>query len=320
MVRSLMRTRVYVSRNFRRALLGIFLYVAFCAIAGVFVADASLHPARRELTDTEITAAREYAHEASAGFEDASLTAPDGVLLRAWLIRPNHGNGDAVILLHGVANNRVGMTGYARLLLAHGFTLLMPDARAHGASGGAFTTYGLIERDDIRQWVDSLEARDHPRCIFGLGESMGAAQLLQSLGSGVHFCAVAAESSFANFREIAYDRMGQPFGIGPWFGRTLLRPLVEFAFLRARWKYGLDMNQVSPEDAVAATSIPVLLIHGQEDSNIPVSHSRRIHARNQRTQLWEVPDAIHCGAIGTAPQEFERRVVGWFAEHLSAQK
>jgi pimeloyl-ACP methyl ester carboxylesterase len=218
MVRSLMRTRVYVSRNFRRALLGIFLYVVFCAIAGVFVADASLHPARRELTDTEITAAREYAHEASAGFEDASLTAPDGVLLRAWLIRPNHGNGDAVILLHGVANNRVGMTGYARLLLAHGFTLLMPDARAHGASGGAFTTYGLIERDDIRQWVDSLEARDHPRCIFGLGESMGAAQLLQSLGSGVHFCAVAAESSFANFREIAYDRMGQPFGIGPWFG------------------------------------------------------------------------------------------------------
>ena len=49
---------------------------------------------------------------------------------------------------------------------------------------------------------------------------MGAAQLLQSLDTHPHFCAVAAESPFANFREIAYDRMGQPFHLGPWVGRS----------------------------------------------------------------------------------------------------
>ena len=143
---------------------------------------------------------------------------------------------------------------------------------------------------------------------------------MQSLGSGAHFCAVAAESSFANFREIAFDRMGQPFGLGPWVGRTLLRPLVEAAFLRARWKYGLDMEKVSPEDAVAAASTPVLLIHGQADANIPVWHSRRIHARNPNTQLWEVPGAGHCGAISADSKEFERRLLGWFAQHSSGQK
>ena len=200
-----------------------------------------------------MTHGREFAHTLDAELTDATITTPDNVTLRAWTIHPHHPNGDAVLLLHGLGDNRIGMTGYAQLLLAHGFTVLLPDARAHGISGGTLATYGLLERNDIHQWVDFLNAQDHPRCIFAFGESMGAAQLLQSLDTHPHFCAVAAESSFANFREIAYDRMGQPFHLGPWVGRTILRPLVEVAFLRARWKYNLNMQEISPENSVAAT-------------------------------------------------------------------
>jgi hypothetical protein len=234
------------------------------------------------------------------------------VLLRGWIVHPRRGNGDAVIALHGLGDNRIGMTGYAQFLVAHGFTVLLPDARAHGGSEGAIATYGLLEHSDIHRWFDFLQGNDHPGCIFGFGESMGASQLLQSLDAGTHFCAVVVESPFANFREIAYDRMGQPFHLGPWVGRTLLRPLVEVAFLRARWKYGLDMQRISPENSVAASAVPVLLIHGQVDSNIPVRHSRLIHAAAPRTQLWEVPGADHCGAISTAPQEFEQKLLEWF--------
>jgi pimeloyl-ACP methyl ester carboxylesterase len=88
--------------------------------------------------------------------------------------------------------------------------------------------------------------------------------------------------------------------------------MVEIAFLRVRWKYGLDMDQVSPEDAIARSHIPVLLIHGQIDRNIPVRHSRAIHEAAPQTVLWEVPGADHCGAIAAAPREFETRVLGWF--------
>lgn len=258
---------------------------------------------------------RNFAHALNAELRDASLPTTDGLILRAWLIQPHHANGDAVLLLHGLGDNRIGMTGYAQLFLAHGFTVLTPDARAHGSSGGDLATFGLLERNDIHQWVDLLAAQDQPRCIFGLGESMGAAQLLQSLGPQSHLCAVVAESSFASFREIAYDRMGQPFHLGPWVGRTILRPLVEVAFLRARWKHGLNMVDISPKDSVAASTTPVLLIHGQIDSNIPVRHSRLIHAAAPSTELWEVPAADHCGAISTAPEEFQQRVLAWFLQH-----
>jgi uncharacterized protein len=308
-----------LTRRSRRLILAVVLYLTFCSVAGIWVADGTLHPPRRLLTPEDESAMIDTAHAVDADLQDVFITTPDAITLRAWTIRPRHANGDSVILLHGLGDNRVGMTGYARLLAAHGYSVLLPDARAQGASGGSLATYGLLERNDIRQWFDFLSAQDHPRCIFGLGESMGAAQLLQSLEAGTHFCAVVAESSFSNFHEIAYDRMGQPFHlgpfVGPWFGRTFFRPLVEVAFLRASWKYGLNLQQVSPEDAVATTQVPVFLIHGQIDGNIPVRHSRLIHGRNSKTVLWEVPEADHCGAISTAPQEFEQRVLAWFADH-----
>jgi pimeloyl-ACP methyl ester carboxylesterase len=307
------------TRKSRYLILLVTLYLTFSAIAGVFVADGTLHPARRPLTQEEETTMRDTANQLDYTLANASITTPDKITLRAWTIHPRHTNGDAVILLHGLADNRVGMTGYAQLLLANGFTVLLPDARAHGASGGPLATYGLLERRDIHQWFDFLAAQDHPNCIFGFAESMGAAELLQSLSIEPRFCAVAAESSFSTFREIAYDRMGQPFHLGPWFGRTIFRPVVEFAFLYARWKYGLDMQQVSPEDAVAATRVPVFLIHGQIDSNIPLRHSRRIQARNPKVVLWEVPNADHCGAISTAPQEFNRRLLTWFSAQPGAR-
>jgi pimeloyl-ACP methyl ester carboxylesterase len=307
------------SRRPRYALLALILYLALCTIGGITLADATLHPARRPLTEDEVAAVRDETRAQDADLTDVSITTPNHATLRAWLIHPHHPNGDAVLLLHGVGDNRLGMLGYAQLLLAHGFTVLLPDARAHGLSDGTLATYGLLERNDIHQWSEFLEAQipqgpEHSPCIFALGESMGAAQLLQSLDTDPHFCAVAAESPFANFREIAYDRMGQPFRLGPWVGQTVLRPLVEIAFLRARLKYNVDMQNISPENSAAATTIPILLIHGEVDSNIPLRHSLRIHAHAPNTQLWQVPAADHCGALSTAPQEFESRLLSWFSK------
>jgi pimeloyl-ACP methyl ester carboxylesterase len=254
-----------------------------------------------------------------ADLRDVAITASDSVILRGWLLRPAHPNGDAALVLHGLGDNRIGMTGYAQILLSHGYTVLLPDSRAHGVSGGSLATYGLLEQNDIHQWVDFLSAELHPVCIYGMGESMGASQLLQSLQTESRFCGVVAESPFSTFREIAYDRMGQPFHLGPWVGRSVLRPLVEIAFLRARWKYGLRMDDISPEDAVAKSGVPVLLIHGQIDGNIPVRHSRAIHALAPRSVLWEVPGADHCGALQMSPEEFENRIVRWMGRSAVGQ-
>lgn len=299
-------------RRLRWLFLFCSLYITLCTAGGIYLADGSLHPARRALADDDVAAFKAMLLSMRTELRDVSITTGDQVSLSGWLLRPSNFNGNAVLVLHGLSDNRLGMTGYAELLLAHGYTVLLPDARAHGASGGTIATYGLLEQGDIRRWVDFLFSAVQPHCVYAMGESMGASQLLQSLQTESRFCAVVAESPFSTFREIAYDRMGQPFHLGPWVGRVVLRPLVEVAFLRARWRYGLRMGEISPEDSVERSRVPVLLVHGQIDGNIPVRHSRAIHAKAPRTVLWEVPGADHCGAMGAVPQEFEARVLRWF--------
>lgn len=302
-------------RQLRLLIWTVSIYLVLCTAIAFFLAEVTVHPYRRPLTPADKINVQNAAADMGARITDASIEGKDRATLRAWLIRPWHGNGNAVILLHGLGDNRVGMIGYTQLLLGHGYAVLMPDARAHGESGGDLATYGIVERDDIRLWFEWLKQTEHPACIYGLGESMGAAHMLQSLAVEPHFCAVVAESSFSNFREIAYDRMGQRFGTGPWLGRTVLRPVVEIALLIARVKYHVDLTQASPEDAVANTHVPVLLIHGVVDSNIPLRHSLRLVAHNPLLTLWEVPGADHCGAMSVAPEEFERRIVEWFQTH-----
>ena len=144
---------------------------------------------------------------------------------------------------------------------------------------------------------------------------MGGAELLRSLVAESGFCAVIAESAFATFREAAYDRLGQVFSTGSWLGRTLLRPALGLGTAYTRLRYGVDLAQANPASAVAASGVPVFLIHGLADNNLPPRHAEIIRARNSRVALWEPVGAGHCGASTAAPAEYERRVIGWFASH-----
>lgn len=296
----------------RRLLLEAFIvYAVWSGSVAIILLELAFHPERLPLDHR--AEAQAAAVRYGATLQDVSVTASDGTRLAAWFTHPANSHGDAVILLHGVGDNRQGMESFAELFLSHGYSVLAPDSRAHGVSGGRFPTYGVKEAADVRAWYDWLQAHDRPRCVFGMGESMGAAVLLQALRT-TPFCAVVAESPFASFRQIAYIRIGRVFHAGPWLGRTLLRPAVELAFVYAQVTRGVNLASASPQQSVAESRVPILLIHGLADANIPPEQSEMIRARNPGSvTLWEVPNAGHCGASSTAPEEFNTRVLAWFS-------
>ena len=276
----------------------------------------AMHLTRRPLTDNARSMAETAARDYGADLETVRIPSSDGVVLRGWLFRNGQSNGNMVVLLHGQGDNRAGMLNYVRLFLWNDYSVLSPDMRAHGESGGELATYGVTESEDVGRWINWLEETEKPQCLFGLGESMGSAILLQALRAEPGFCAVIAESSFASFREIAYDRAGRIAGGGEMLGRTLLRPGVQAGFLYARVWYGVDFDRAEPARAVAASRVPLLLIHGLEDISIPPRHSRMIlESRPQGTELWEVEGAEHTATLGQRPEEFERRGTSFFAEH-----
>jgi len=303
-------------RRLIRILLILLLFPPLLAgIAGWLVAPSFLHPIRRALTPDLI-------READASFtfsggqrEDFNVRAPDGILLRGWIVRPQHPNGSWVLLFHGVADNRIGVVSQSEFLLRAGYSVVMMDARAHGASEGTIATYGWLERNDTKSIIDALlhsESSTSFSHIFALGESMGAGIALQSAAADPRIEAVVAEASFANLREASYDYAG--LRRSPLFGMTVFRPFSWTLLYRGEELTGFPIAEVSPEKAVASRPFPVLLICDEKDEALPCRHTRRIYAAARGPkQLWEVPGAFHTAALGFQPAEFHRRVLEFFA-------
>jgi pimeloyl-ACP methyl ester carboxylesterase len=284
-------------------------------LAVILLAEMQLRPPRMPIRYRARfdQAARDNFH---ASLQDVSIQSVDNVTLRGWYVVPQNDNGSAVILLHGVGDNREGVAGYARLFLQHGYRVLLPDARAHGNSSGDLATYGLRESDDIHRWVDWLGA-SQPKCVYGFGESMGAALLLQSLAQEQRFCAVVVESPFARFQDVAYERAARYTRMPFWFGRTCERPVVDFAMYYTRRKYGLDFRTASPVDALAGNHVPILLIGDQKDLDIRPHHVTELHEANPDTELWMVDGAAHGGAWGANPERFNGVVTQFFGTHTA---
>jgi hypothetical protein len=250
--------------------------------------------------------------------EPVEIVARDGIPLRAWLFHPIAANGEGVILLHGFTDSRRGVLDHVRLYLKNGFTVLTPDSRGHGNSGGKLVSFGIREVQDLRNWVAWLARRTGVEKVFGHGQSMGAGVLLQSLDREASWKAVVAESSFTRFREIAYLRMAGRVRMKPWMARTLLLPVGESGLLYAHLRYGANLRKARPIEQVRKTRTPVMLIHGREDQSVPFQQSGELHRANPEvTELWIVPGARHTTCLATAPEEYERRVMAFLNRAIS---
>ena len=292
-------------------------YLTLSLIAGIVLAEASLRLHHRPLKYRQ-EAAKIAQQEFQSELQEVSITAADSISLKGGYVRPKVFNGNSVVLMHGITDNREGVGGYAELFLRHGYAVLLPDARAHGESGGQFATYGVKEADDLHRWVSWLYAKDTPNCVYGFGESYGAALMLQSLEAEQRYCAVAVEDSFSTAREMSYEGVSGPLHLGNWFGKTLGRPVIASAVFYARLRYGIDLLEPSPLRAVQHSSVPVLLIQGALDRTITPRHALILaKAAPDHVQLWLVPNAWHTGAWSAAHDEFEERVLGWFKSHTS---
>ena len=276
---------------------------------GVLLLEGSIriYPPFRKLPEAKV------AESLGGDWRDVQINARDGIPLRGWVVRPKQPNGNGAIVLHGVADARAGIASRARMLCDAGFTVLLPDSRGHGVSGGDTISFGIRESDDLHRWADWFRAEERPVHLFGMGASMGASILLQSLENDTRFRAAVAECPFADFRDVAYDRVAGKLSLNRWFSRALLFPAIEAGLAYGRLRYGVNLSAASAERAIRNTTVPVLLIHGDADTNIPAYHSEALHAANPNlSQLWIVHAAGHVTIAKVAGEEFRRRVLNWF--------
>ncbi|HEV2199355.1 MAG TPA: alpha/beta fold hydrolase [Bryobacteraceae bacterium] len=246
-------------------------------------------------------------------WRDVSVIARDGISLAAWFVKPSAKTHNCVVVLHGVGDSRVGSAGYASIFLSSGYNVLLPDSRGHGASGGDIVTYGIREKFDVTSWIAWLRKQGCQR-IFGLGESLGGAVLIQAAAVTHDLSAIVAESSYSDLKSVAGYRVGRMIAV-PRVSEPVAALMVGTAMQYARVRYGVNLEEVSPISAIGQIRTPILLVHGLADTETPPGESVELANRNSRAVLWLVPHAKHVGAYSANPAMFGERVLSWFAEH-----
>ncbi len=263
------------------ALFLLFLY--FCDLQ----AKSFLHPVRTVPSGDSLQAG-------DIPFEDIELKTADGISLAAWYTPPQ--NGVTVLLAHGYGGNRPADL-YA-MFARHGYGVLAWDFRAHGASGGEFSTLGYKEQLDVEAALDYALTQPGVKHVVAWGGSMGAATVILTASRRVEIEAVIADSSYPALEDaLALNIISD-----------VMRPFVN-RFYESHSGFGLD--EVRPVDVIGRISPrPVLLIDSVNAAADAMDSPHRLYeAAENPKQLWVEGDAPHLAMYAIHPQEYETRVI-----------
>ena len=285
------------------------LLVSALASAGVLVAAAwivaerAIHPWRREedynLLDFELPV------------EEVRFSSRNGLRLAGWFIP---GDSPAcVILAHGHGRSRGELLPHADFLHRAGFSVFLFDFRNRGKSEGEAVTMGVHEPLDLLGALDHLRGRSEVDAtrIGVLGVSLGATAALMAAAAAPEPRAVVAESSLARLGDLTRHGLRHFFHLPPF-------PLAPLARWMIERRLHVDLATVAPLEAVGQLSPrPLLLIDDELDEVLgPGQSEALLAAASEPGELWVVPGAAHARGWQAAPQEYERRVVSFFRQHL----
>lgn len=192
-----------------------------------------------------------------AGFhiDSIALASSDGTKLSAWLV-PNRSDS-AVIILAGIRGNRTSNIERAKLYLEKGFTVLLPDLRGTGASGGDVISFGWNERKDLEACYSLLKSKGYGS-ISVHGISLGAATIAYSFNDNVKYDLVVLESCYDNIDHAFVNRVN---GRIPSYA---LWPV----YLFTEWRIGAKASQLDAERCLKKCSSPVLYFCGDSEKQI----------------------------------------------------
>jgi alpha-beta hydrolase superfamily lysophospholipase len=257
-------------------------------------AAALLHPARHATSRQPTRPFEAFAWEGAG---------TPGVKLVGWWFHAGVPRG-TLIYLHGVADNRGSSVGIAEHFVPLGFDVVAYDSRAHGESGGDECTYGYYEKQDLARVIDHLLMHLGRAPVVVMGTSMGAAVALQAAAQDPRIAAVIAVAPFSDLRTAAAER-------APFFAS---RGNIEDAFRLAGEGGHFRVDEVSPVAAAPQIHAPVLLIHGDHDTETPHAHSQRILAAlGGPKRLITIAGGGHRG--GLTPETW-RELDAWLATAL----
>lgn len=234
--------------------------------------------------------------------EEIWLKAEDGIKLHGRYIS---GGENCVLLLHGYhsspSRDFSTMIPYYR---EKGYSLLFPDLRSHGKSGGYLITFGEKESQDALLWIQECIKRGAKKILIH-GVSMGAATtlLLRDLPLPAEVCLTIVDSPYLD----AYDQVLDGALKKGKALTMIIKPLSSLLIFA-----GLHLKDTLPIKGLKRIGVPMLLLHGTADTFVPTRNSVEAYVlSDEERELHLFEGSPHAREMKMYPKEY-REVVDAF--------
>lgn len=245
--------------------------------------------------------------------EEVQFTSRDGLWLGGWWIPAAGDARGTVVLCPGQNGSLDKDIPQAVPLQRAGFNVLLFDFRAHGRSQGSLVTLGALEQADLFGALDYLERERGVGQAGVLGFSMGAGVALLVAAQDARVAALVVDGAFPRLASLlqSYLRLrGVPGPLAGGFAQIVLW----VAALRAQY----EIHHADPITLADRISAPMLFVHGERDPFVRTDEVRALAARVAGpAEVWSLADCGHREANKRHPDEYNQRVVSWFARHLA---
>ena len=262
--------------------------------------------------------------------EPVTITTPDGLTLRGCYFTTPHARKGVILFGLEFGSNRWACRQYCEQLLNAGYDVFAVEPRNQGDS----------DRDpnyEPLQWVTDRDLADTRAAIGYLlarpdADPKGIGLFGISKGGSTGLIAAANEPAV---RCLATDgAYGTLTTMVPYMKRwiTIYSDRLKLQRVMPSWFYGLigvvgvkkvaknrGVTYPSIEKAAARFRRPLLMIHGGGDTYIKPEMAKELFERATGPKdLWLVEKAKHNQALHVAGDEYHRRVVEFFDQHLGS--
>jgi len=215
----------------------------------------------------------------------------DGATIRGWLIKKTNlsknEKSDFIIITHGWGSNASRMIPYARIFYESGFNVVLFSTRNQGNSGKSGYSSAYQFSRDINATVDYIKQEYPISSIMLFGHSMGASATILAISGdgrieGGIACSAFADSLEMTKRALRWHKI-------PSF------PFIWFFVKFFEWYHKISIMDVMPATQIRHISVPLLLIHGQEDKLVPISNLKTLeqNAPGKYVEVAVLPNLGH---------------------------
>ena len=285
----------------RRRYLRRTLETAVAAVAGLFVVAYVVFPVGFSYGYTHLGRTGPPP-EIGVPYETVTVTTSDSLDLVARYVPSK--NGAAIVIFPGASAVKE-----ARMLVDKGYGVLLLDPRGQGKSEGDLVRWAGDR--DLAAAAKYLQGRPDvdPERIGALGSSVGGEILLGAAAQTPAFRAVVSEGAGFPLGDVDLDGL-EGLVAGPTWAMMELAATV-FSNHGPPPRIADTIGEIAPR--------PVFLIYADPGmGGETVRQPKYFAAAGEPKSIWLVPGAEHTGGIDVAPDEYERRVAGFFDEALPA--